>query len=77
MPKGEINDSILESAISLWGIEAQCEMIIEECMELALASQKMKRIRGDKDAKYKAVIDEIANVKIMIHQAERIFDKTF
>ena len=77
MPKGEINDSILESAISLWGIEAQCEMIIEECMELALALQKMKRIRGDKDAKYKAVIDEIANVKIMIHQAERIFDKTF
>lgn len=71
---GFIDDSILENAIERWGIDAQCEMIIEECLELALALQKMKRLRGDKDQKYKNTIDEIADVKIMIRQAERIFD---
>ena len=71
---GFIDDSILEKAIERWGIDAQCEMIIEECLELALALQKMKRLRGDKDKKYANTIDEIADVKIMIRQAERIFD---
>ena len=71
---GFIDDSILENAIERWGIDAQCEMIIEECLELALALQKMKRLRGDKDKKYANTIDEIADVKIMIRQAERIFD---
>lgn len=71
---GFIDDSILENAIERWGIDAQCEMIIEECLELALALQKMKRLRGDKKQKYKNTIDEIADVKIMIRQAERIFD---
>ena len=71
---GFIDDSILENAIERWGIDAQCEMIIEECLELALALQKMKRIRGDKNKKYANTIDEIADVKIMIRQAERIFD---
>ena len=71
---GFIDDSILENAIEMWGIDAQCEMIIEECLELALALQKMKRLRGDKDKKYANTIDEIADVKIMIRQAERIFD---
>lgn len=68
-----IDDTILQKAIDTWGFEAQCEMIIEECIELALAMQKLKRIRGDKDQKFKNVIDEIADVKIMIRQAERLF----
>jgi len=68
-----IDDTILRKAIEKWGFEAQCEMIIEECIELALAMQKLKRIRGDKDQKYKNVIDEIADVKIMIRQAEKMF----
>lgn len=68
-----IDDAILKKAIEKWGFEAQCEMIIEECIELALAMQKLKRVRGDKDQKFKNVIDEIADVKIMIRQAERMF----
>ena len=71
---GFIDDSIIENSIERWGIDAQCEMIIEECLELALALQKMKRLRGDKEQKYNNTIDEIADVKIMIRQAERIFD---
>ena len=71
---GCIDESILNMAIEKWGIDAQCEMIIEECIELALALQKMKRTRGDREAKLNAVIDEIADVKIMIRQAQKIFN---
>ena len=70
---GYIDTNILDSAIEVWGVDAQCEMIIEECMELALALQKMKRIRGNREDKLKVIIDEIADVKIMITQAQRIF----
>ena len=70
---GFIDIKILDNAIDAWGIDAQCEMIIEECIELALALQKMKRVRGNREEKLMAVIDEIADVKIMITQAQRIF----
>ena len=71
---GFIDELILDEAIEKWGINAQCEMIIEECIELALALQKLKRMRGDYKEKYNAVIDEIADVKIMIVQAQKIFN---
>lgn len=70
---GYIDDNILQSAIDKWGIDAQLEMIIEECLELALSLQKLKRLRGDMTIKEANVIDELADVKIMIRQAEKIF----
>ena len=70
----KIDETILQQAIDTWGINAQCEMIEEECMELALALQKFKRTRGNKEDKYANIIDEIADVTIMILQAQRIFD---
>ena len=70
---GFIDETILQNAIDKWGHSAQVEMIKEECMELALAIQKLGRVRGDKVTKYLAVIDEIADVKIMIEQAQRLF----
>jgi NTP pyrophosphatase (non-canonical NTP hydrolase) len=73
---GFIDDAILQSAIDTWGIEAQREMIIEECIELALSLQKLKRSRGDFVEKIKNVIDEIADVKIMIRQAEHLFSES-
>ena len=72
--KGHIDETVLDRAIEKWGIDAQCEMIIEECIELALALQKMKRTRGNREDKLMAVIDEIADVKIMIRQAQKIFN---
>jgi NTP pyrophosphatase (non-canonical NTP hydrolase) len=72
---GCIDDSILNKAIETWGVDAQCEMVIEECIELALALQKMKRTRGNVQDKLNAVIDEIADVKIMITQAQKIFNQ--
>ena len=50
-------------------------MIEEECIELALALQKLKRVRSDKQKKINNVIDEIADVSIMIAQAKIIFDE--
>ena len=70
---GFIDDKILDKAIETWGVEAQLEMVIEECMELALALQKLKRKRGDSNQKIANVVDEIADVKIIIRQAEKIF----
>lgn len=71
---GFIDEEILIRAINKWGANAQIEMIKEECMELALAIQKLSRERGDWDKKYEDVIDEIADVKIMIKQADKLFD---
>lgn len=70
----QIDDSILLEAIKKWGVDAQLELIEEECLELALALQKLKRKRGDPKEKIRNVIDEIADVKIMIRQAEKLFD---
>ena len=70
---GFIDEEILQRAIDTFGMDAQCEMIIEECLELALSLQKLKRERGDPQEKLNNIIDEIADVKIMITQAERIF----
>jgi len=72
---GYIDDKLLQQAIHKWGASAQVEMIKEECLELALAIQKYSRIRGDKTVKYNNIIDEIADVKIMITQAQKLFPK--
>ncbi len=60
-------------AINKFGREVQIDMIIEECIELALALQKLKRERGSSVEKFAAVIDEIADVRIMIEQAQILF----
>lgn len=81
----EIDDYILEKAIKAWGVESQIEMIIEECSELILALQKYKRSAGvdfenkkevEKAKKvYINACEEIADVRIMIEQAIKMFDK--
>lgn len=68
-----IDDTILQRAIDTWGVDAQCEMMLEECIELDMALQKMKRLRGDKQQKFNNLIDEIADNKIMLRQMELIF----
>lgn len=74
---GELFDSsitpLLQQALNKWGVDSQVEMIIEECLELALALQKLKRKRGNHEKKLLAVIDEIADVRIIIEQAINIF----
>jgi NTP pyrophosphatase (non-canonical NTP hydrolase) len=72
-PSGFIDEDILQKAINTWGTVVQIEMLKEECIELALALQKLSRARGDEEEKERNIIDEIADVKIMICQAQRIF----
>jgi len=70
-----MDKEILKQAIEKWGADNQIDMIQEECIELALAIQKYKRVKlGASKPIYNNVIDEIADVKIMIAQAELIFD---
>lgn len=76
LESGCIDKNTLKAAIKRWGVASQLEMIEEECLELALALQKLKRLTGSKEEKIKAVIDEIADVKIMIQQAQLLFDPT-
>jgi len=64
----KINKDILIAAIDKWGDRAQIAMISEECTELSLILQKT--INRSNPEKYREqVIDEIADVNIMIAQA--------
>ena len=67
-----INQEILHATIKKWGSDAQLEMVKEECMELALAIQKYQR--GFSQERLDNLIDEIADVNIMIAQANMLFD---
>ena len=69
--------SIYEEALDVWGEDSQIEQLIEECSELILSLQKLKRHRrfnvGKRADKINDVLEEIADVKIMIRQIELIF----
>lgn len=64
---------LFRKALDKWGADAQIEMLKEECIDLALALQKLKR-SGDYDQKVAAIIDEIADVTIMLAQVDLLFD---
>jgi len=71
-----INKEILQKAIDTYDEISQLEMIKEEAMELALSIQKAGRSNNDKDDKkiLANIYNELANMKIMLAQAELIFD---
>ncbi len=75
IPKeGFIDDAILDEAIEKYGFEKQVDMIQEECIELALAIQKLRRKGYLSSIETEQVIDKIAGIKIMIRQAEKLFN---
>lgn len=63
-------------AIEKWGIHFQCLMAIEEMAELTKALCKRSRIKNEKEdlANYENIIEEIADVEIMLEQLKLIFD---
>lgn len=63
---------LYERAIGKWGYQAQLEMAMEECLELALAIRKF--LRDGKGNEYKAVEEEIADVEVMMAQMRLIFN---
>ncbi len=65
-----IDDELLGQALRAWGFDSQMRMAVEECAELIRAVCHFERaILGSREN----VIEEIADVKIMIRQMELIF----
>lgn len=68
---------ILEAAVKTFGNAAQVDMMIEEMSELTKALLKWRRaamIDGDNtEEKYNAVLEEMADVQIMLNQMALIF----
>jgi NTP pyrophosphatase (non-canonical NTP hydrolase) len=60
--------SLLDKAIKEWGVDAQLDMLIEECSELITAIQHMKRGRVG----WPEVAEEIAGVRITTSQISTI-----
>ena len=65
-------NELYRQAISKWGIDAQLWMVAEECSELVNAIAKYKRGRE----KPSAILEELADVSIMIEQMSRYFGRT-
>ena len=69
----EIDKKLLNKIISKYSPDNQIEMVIEECSELILALQKLKRYGGAD--RRTDVISEIADVKIMMAQCDILFEE--
>lgn len=67
----EIDEELLRAAVEAFGDRAQTDIMGEECTELADIINKFRRGRVDMDK----MIDEIADVFIVIHYGPILFDK--
>ena len=61
-------EKIYRKVIGKYGIEAQLDMVIEEMSELTKEICKIKRGKG----KYMNIVEEIADVEIMLDQLKMI-----
>lgn len=69
-----IPETILLQAIQKYGDRQQIAQVAEECLELALELHKLQN-REPKPEQFDRIIDEIADVNIMIAQANIMFDR--
>jgi len=67
-----VGTQIQKEALELWGEDKQANMITEECLELATALLKYQRNPCDQTRE--AVIDEIADVFVVIEYGPMIFN---
>lgn len=72
-----MDEEILLKAIERYGIENQMMQCIEEMAELTQAINKYRRAKWSYSATdaYNHVIEEIADVQIMIEQMRIMFDR--
>ena len=71
------DERIMRQAIETYGVQAQCDVAIEEMAELTQVVMKIRRISDGYEETMAArdhLIDEIADVGIMIDQMEMMFD---
>ena len=72
LPACAKEEETLKQAIDLWGIDSQFRMLQEECAELIVATSHLLRNRSTSEMIN--VIEEIADVLIMIQQVVLHFD---
>jgi len=68
----QTESEIYNAAINFFGVESQLNMLSEEVGELLTAINKWRRYGGCKE--YNMVVEEIADVEIMLNQMKVIFD---
>lgn len=66
-------EEIFKKSIKIYGKDAQCRQAMEECAELIQAINKCLRYPDD-GFKVSNLIEEIADVKIMLFQLKEIFE---
>jgi len=64
---------VYKDALDKWGSDAQWGMVHEECLELAMAIHKFRRAK-DQEKGMADIIDEVADVKIMMEQIPLLVD---
>ncbi len=64
-------EEIYQATINKWGEEAQYDQAVEECAELIAALKHYRRGKIDRQA----VIDELADVSLMLGQLSWMFGK--
>lgn len=64
-------EEIYKKALGKWKADAQIKMTIEECAELIVVLVKSKRITNG--STIPEIVDELADVQIMINQMKLIF----
>lgn len=69
----EIDKSILEEAVQVFGREKQTSIILEECLELGLSITRYRR--EDNQVNMDNLIDELADVAIVAEYGPILFDK--
>jgi NTP pyrophosphatase (non-canonical NTP hydrolase) len=72
-------EDAMASALENWGLSAQVDQVVEECAELVIALHKHVK-RSPKPGTLDNVIDELADVEIMVAQMRVAFgidDKAF
>lgn len=60
--------SVYRKAVNAWGVDSQAMIVAEECCELVTALSQFLRGR----VATMAVVEEIADVQIMLHQTMEI-----
>ena len=68
--EAEIN--IMQTALDRWGLNAQVGQTVEECAELIMALQKYYRL--PREEAVKNILDEIADVEMMLAQMRLVFN---
>lgn len=66
---------LYRQALAKWNIMSQLDMAVEESFELIKAICKFKRLKDDERGvnEVHAIVEEIADMKIMLEQLEQIF----